>query len=211
MTTPDERRRTLVQVGAFLKELRGNQSLPEPLRREAHRLLRHYPTLSGIDQLAEATIREWSGPLLSDAHDPDWLRHYPKGGYEQQEKYVPQPEIFAEALQAFVEPVAQHLSPIKFRESFILSIRELESTLGAPFWLLRKEPGNPLVQKRLREYLKVHAALMGLGLDATSSLFRLRNTPIPAFRHQTLFEVVRAGRFDDAISYVQSVSAGFVG
>ena len=38
MTTPDERRRTLVQAGAFLKELRGNQSLPEAVRQEAHRL-----------------------------------------------------------------------------------------------------------------------------------------------------------------------------
>lgn len=211
MTTPDERRRTLVQVGAFLKELRGNQSLPEPLRQEAHRLLRHYPTLSEVDQLADATVREWGGALLSNAHDPDWLRHYATGGYEQQDRNASQAEIFAEALKAFVDPVAQHLSPRKFRETFILSIRELESTLGAPFWLLRREPGNPLVQKRLGEYLKVHAALMGLGLGATSSLFRLRHTPIPAFRHQTLFEVVQAGRFDDAIGYLQSVSAGFVG
>ena len=211
MTTPDERRRTLVQVGAFLKELRGNQSFPGPLRQEAHRLLRHYPTLSEIDQLAEATVREWGGSLLSDAHDPDWLRLYPKGGYEQQDGCAPQPETFAKALEAFMEPVAQHLSPLKFRESFLLGIRELESTLGAPFWLLRREPGNPLVQKRLREYLRVHAALMGLGLNATSSLFRLRNTPIPEFRHQTLFEVVRAGQFGEAIGYVRSVSDGLAG
>ena len=34
MTTPDERRRTLVQAGAFLKELRGNQSLPDAVRQE---------------------------------------------------------------------------------------------------------------------------------------------------------------------------------
>ena len=52
MTTPDERRRTLVQAGAFLKELRGNQSLPEAVRQEAHRLLRHYPSLREIEHLA---------------------------------------------------------------------------------------------------------------------------------------------------------------
>lgn len=32
MTTPDERRRTLVQAGAFLKELHGNAALPEAIR-----------------------------------------------------------------------------------------------------------------------------------------------------------------------------------
>lgn len=35
MTTPDERRRTLVQAGAFLKELRGVQSLLEEVRQDA--------------------------------------------------------------------------------------------------------------------------------------------------------------------------------
>jgi hypothetical protein len=42
MTTLDEQRRTLVQVGAFLEEIRSNNALPEAMRREAHRLLRHY-------------------------------------------------------------------------------------------------------------------------------------------------------------------------
>lgn len=80
MTTPDERRRTLVQVGAFLKELRSNDTLPEQVRQEAHRLLRHYPTLHEIAHLARATSAAWGGSPLGAEHDPEWLRGYPKGG-----------------------------------------------------------------------------------------------------------------------------------
>lgn len=36
---PDERTRNLLQAGAFLKELHADQSLPERVRDEAHRLL----------------------------------------------------------------------------------------------------------------------------------------------------------------------------
>jgi len=41
MTTPDERRRALVQAGSLLKELRGNAALPEAVPQESHSLLRH--------------------------------------------------------------------------------------------------------------------------------------------------------------------------
>lgn len=79
MTTPDERRRTIVQTGAFLKELRGDDALPENVRREAHRLLRHYPSLREIDQLAKASAGAWGGSPLGAEHDPDWLRGYAHG------------------------------------------------------------------------------------------------------------------------------------
>lgn len=81
MTTPDERRRTLVQVGAFLKELRSNDTLPEQVRQEAHRLLRHYPTLHEIAHLARATNAAWGGSPLGAEHNPEWVRGYPKGGH----------------------------------------------------------------------------------------------------------------------------------
>ena len=82
MTTPDERRRTLAQVGAFLKELRSNDDLSDQVRREAHRLLRHYPTLYEIEQLAKATTGLWGGSPLGAEHDPDWLSGFPKGGHD---------------------------------------------------------------------------------------------------------------------------------
>lgn len=45
MTLPYERTRAVVQTRGFLNELRVDTSVPEPIRQEARRLLRHYPTV----------------------------------------------------------------------------------------------------------------------------------------------------------------------
>lgn len=82
MATPDERRRTLVQTGAFLKELRGNRSLPEAVRQEAHRLLRHCPSLREIEHLTTITQGAWCGSPLGPKHDPDWFRGYAHGAHQ---------------------------------------------------------------------------------------------------------------------------------
>jgi len=68
MTTPTERTRNLVQAGAFLKEIRADASLPALLRNEADRLLRHYPTIAELREVAA------SCSMLTPAFDPDWLR-----------------------------------------------------------------------------------------------------------------------------------------
>ena len=68
MTTPTERTRNLIQAGAFLKELRADELLPEHIRIEADRLLRHYPTVNEFKLLASSCSR------LSAEFDPDWLR-----------------------------------------------------------------------------------------------------------------------------------------
>jgi len=39
----------------------------------------------------------------------------------------------------------------------------------------------------------------------------IKNEPIHVFRHNTLLQLVREGRTDDAIGYLESISAGFVG
>lgn len=121
------------------------------------------------------------------------------------------PAIAPGALEAFRQPGQAHLSPLRFREFFGLGIGELERTLGAPLWRLRREPDDPLVQLRLLAFLRVHSALIDLGKDPITAGFHLRNTPIPAFRYQTLFEVVRDGRAADALGYLESINSGFVG
>lgn len=115
------------------------------------------------------------------------------------------------ALEAFRQPGKEHLSPLRFRQFFVLGIGELESTLRAPLWLLRREPDDPVVQLRLLAFLRVHSALIDLGKDPITAGFHLRNTPIRTFRYQTLFEVVRDGRVADALGYLDSISSGFVG
>ncbi|QLG95545.1 hypothetical protein HZF02_28120 [Pseudomonas yamanorum] len=43
MTMPNERTRSIIQTREFLICLSRDQALPENVRHEAHRLLRHYP------------------------------------------------------------------------------------------------------------------------------------------------------------------------
>jgi uncharacterized protein (UPF0147 family) len=44
MTMPNERTRSIIQTREFLMSLSRDKSLPESVRNEAHRLMRHYPT-----------------------------------------------------------------------------------------------------------------------------------------------------------------------
>ena len=53
MTMPSERTRNVLQAGAFLRQLAASQAVPKEVRQEAHRLLRHYPTVSDIEAIAE--------------------------------------------------------------------------------------------------------------------------------------------------------------
>ncbi len=63
MTTPSERTRAIIQTHKFLAELSQSRHLPEGVRVEAKRLLRHYPSkremleAARVEQhLAEGTI-----------------------------------------------------------------------------------------------------------------------------------------------------------
>ena len=81
MTMPGERTRNLLQAGAFLKELRADPSLPERVRAEANRLLRHYPTVGDVQLLAQVEARFTGSSLLTLQLDPSWLEGYQCGAH----------------------------------------------------------------------------------------------------------------------------------
>lgn len=67
MTTPDERTRTVVRTHSFLQRLTWASTtpgVPEAIREEARRLLRHYPGRSELS-LAHAALPRWFGELPS--------------------------------------------------------------------------------------------------------------------------------------------------
>lgn len=61
MTMPDERTRAVMQARQFLQELAMETELPATVRREAQRLLRHYPRLNDM-ALAHLALPTWFGP-----------------------------------------------------------------------------------------------------------------------------------------------------
>ncbi len=48
MTMPSERTRAIIQTREFLVDLSRDQTLPEAVRTEARRLLRHYPAADEV-------------------------------------------------------------------------------------------------------------------------------------------------------------------
>lgn len=79
MTMPDERTRALLQTGAFLKELAKEPSLPAWIRREANRLLRHFPTVIEIRTMALIDQHAALERYLTVDIDPRWLDGYKQG------------------------------------------------------------------------------------------------------------------------------------
>ena len=72
MTMPNERTRSIIQTREFLFDLSRDQGLPEKVRTEAHRLLRHYPTTREV--LLAGKVEEWredslTEPFLSSSID----------------------------------------------------------------------------------------------------------------------------------------------
>ncbi|KUM38803.1 hypothetical protein [Pseudomonas sp. EpS/L25] len=76
---------------------------------------------------------------------------------------------------------------------------------------LRTHPESPKLQTALRDLMRVISAATVIQPDPQRAVFLVKNEPIPAFRHRTLLQLVQDGRTEDAIGYLESVSAGFVG
>lgn len=79
MTTPSERTRNILQAGAFLKELREDLALPERIRNEANRLLRHYPTVADVQTLAMIETNFMGSNILTTRFEPEWFGSYDHG------------------------------------------------------------------------------------------------------------------------------------
>lgn len=68
MTMPYERTRSVVHAGEFLRELVGDPALPEAVRIQAQRLLRHYASAADIWRAGTVEERLWAllGPLAEE-------------------------------------------------------------------------------------------------------------------------------------------------
>lgn len=65
MTLPYERTRAIIQTEAFLIELSKDKSLPDEMRQEARRLLRHYPSRKDVLLAGEIEEKLTSGTIFT--------------------------------------------------------------------------------------------------------------------------------------------------
>ena len=76
---------------------------------------------------------------------------------------------------------------------------------------LRLNPDNEKAQTFARDVVRVLQAAVDLGNDPKTALYNVKNSPIRSFEYKTAWEMIEAGRADDVVGYLESLSAGYAG
>ena len=119
--------------------------------------------------------------------------------------------ILSDILESAREPGTSRFSASRIASILGLQQQELAELAGVHRNTLRIHPESPRLQSVLRDLMRVLSAATAMEPDPQRAIFLIKNEPIPAFRHKTLLLLVQEGRAEDAIDYLESVSAGFVG
>ncbi|MBV2150075.1 hypothetical protein KRZ98_17670 [Sphingobium sp. AS12] len=118
---------------------------------------------------------------------------------------------FADVLASVREPGTSRFSAANIASALGLQFQDLAALAGVHRNTLRTHPESPRLQIALRDLMRVLSAAAVVQPDTERAFFMVKNEPIPAFRHKTILQLVQEGRADDAIDYLESVSAGFAG
>lgn len=118
---------------------------------------------------------------------------------------------FADVLESVREAGTSRFSATSVADALDLPYQDLAALAGVHRNTLRTHPESPRLQATLRNLMRVLSAATAVQPDTARAVFMVKNEPIAAFRHKTLLQLVQEGRTDDAIDYLESVSAGFAG
>lgn len=119
--------------------------------------------------------------------------------------------VFADVLESTREPGTSRFSASSVGDVLGLQQQDLAELAGVHRNTVRTHPESPRLQAALRDLMRMLSAATALQPDPQRAIFLIKNEPIPAFRHKTLLQLAREGRVEDAIGYLESVGAGFVG
>jgi len=115
-------------------------------------------------------------------------------------------------MRAFLEsPGSAFLSPTKVASRLSLQLQELADSAHVHRNTLTARPQSPKVQELLRAILRVLSAATEAFGDQDVALSWMRNEPVSAFRHKTALDLVREGRTEAVVIYLESISVGFIG
>ena len=118
---------------------------------------------------------------------------------------------FEDVLDSVREAGTSHLSAINVAHVLGLQYQDLAELAKVHRNTVRTHPDSPRLQSALRDVMRVLSAAMALQPDVQRAIFLIKNEPIPTFRHKTLLQLVQEGRTEDAVRYLESISAGFAG
>lgn len=119
--------------------------------------------------------------------------------------------LFVDVLESTREPGTSRFSASGVADILDLQQQDLATLAGVHRNTLRNHPESPRLQSALRDLIRVLSAATAVQADPQRAVFLIKNEPIAAFRHKTLLQLVQEGRTDDAVAYLESISAGFVG
>jgi uncharacterized protein (DUF2384 family) len=115
-------------------------------------------------------------------------------------------------MSAFLDrPDSPFLSPSKVASRLSLQLQDLADSAHVHRNTLTARPQSPKVQELLHSILRVLSAATEVFGDQDVALSWIRNEPVSAFRHKTAVDFVREGRTEAVVTYLESISAGFVG
>lgn len=118
---------------------------------------------------------------------------------------------FSDVLESAREAGTSRLSATRIADALGLPYQDLAALAGVHRNTLRTHPESPRLQAVLRDLMRLLSAATAVQPDTARAFFMVKNEPIPAFRHKTLLQLVQDGRTEDAIDYLESISAGFTG
>jgi len=119
--------------------------------------------------------------------------------------------VFADVLESMREPGTSRFSTLSVATILDLQQQDLAELAGVHRNTVRTHPESPRLQSAMRDLMRLVSAATAMQPDPQRAIFLIKNEPIPAFRHKTLLQLAREGRIEDAIGYLESVSAGFAG
>lgn len=115
-------------------------------------------------------------------------------------------------ITAFLDkPDSTYLSPVKVAHTLSIQMQDLADSAHVHRNTLTARPQSPKVQSLLKSILRVLSAATEAFDDRDVALSWMCSEPVSAFRHKTALDLVREGRTEAVVSYLESISSGFVG
>lgn len=121
------------------------------------------------------------------------------------------PETFAHVLESLREPGTSLLSAARVAALLELQQQDLAALADVHHNTVRTHPESARVQAALRDLVRVLSAASAIQPDLQRVARFIKNESIVSLGHKTLLDMVRLGRVDDAIAYLESVACGFAG